>query len=40
MVFVHVLSVIMMEYTISYREVCYLVNRFGIQFAVLLRPNS
>ena len=38
-VFIYVLSVIMMEYTISYREVCYLVNRFGTQFAVLHIPN-
>jgi len=26
MVLVHAISVIMMEYTIKYREICYLVN--------------
>jgi len=40
MVLVNVKSVIMMEYTISYREVCYLVNRFGTNFSALYRPNS
>jgi hypothetical protein len=35
MVVVHVISVIMMEYTTSYREVCYLVNSLGIHFSVL-----
>jgi len=40
MVLVYVLSVVMMEYIISYREVCYIVNRLGIQFAALHRPNS
>ena len=40
MALVYVLSVIMMEYIISYREVCYLVNRLGIQFVALHRPNS
>jgi len=32
MVLVNEKSVIMMEYTISYTEVCYLVNRPGIHF--------
>ena len=27
MVLVHVIFLIMMEYTIPYREICYLVNR-------------
>jgi len=35
MVLVYVLSVIMMQYIISYTEVCYIVNRLGIQFAAL-----
>jgi len=37
---INVLYVIMMEYTISYREVCYLVNRVPIHFSVLYRLNS
>jgi len=36
----YVLSVIMMQYTVSYRAVYYLVNRLGIQFATLHIPNS
>jgi len=40
MVLVNVLSVIMMEYTISCREERNLVNRTGIQLSVLYRPNS
>jgi len=40
MVLVNVISVIMMEYMISYREVCYLVNRLGIHFSALYRPSS
>jgi len=40
MVLVNVLSVIMIEYTISCREEHYLVNRTGIQLSVLYRPNS
>jgi len=40
MVLVNVLSVIMMEYTISCREVGYVANRIGIQLSVLYRPNS
>jgi len=32
---VNVISVIMTKYTISYTEVCYQVNRLGIQFSVL-----
>jgi len=40
MVLVHVISVIMMKFMISYREICYLVNRLGTQFAVPYRPNS
>jgi hypothetical protein len=40
MVLVYVLSVIMTEYRISHTEVRYIVNRLGIQFAVLYRPNS
>jgi hypothetical protein len=40
MVLVNVVSVIMMECRISYREVCYIVNRLGIQFSVTYRPNS
>jgi len=39
MVSLYVLSVIMMEY-ISYREVCYIVNRLGIQFSALHILNS
>ena len=39
MVLVHVLSAIMMEYTISCGEVCSLLNRLGIHFSVLYRPN-
>ena len=39
MVLVNVISVIMTEYMIFYTEVCYLVNRLGIQFSVLDRPN-
>jgi hypothetical protein len=40
MVLVKRSSVIMMQYTIPYRKVCYPVNRLGIQFSVLYRPNS
>jgi len=40
MVLVNVLSIIMMQYMISCREVRYLVNRTGIQLSVLYRPNS
>jgi len=40
MVLINAISIIMTEYTISYREVCYLVNRLSIQFSVLDRPNS
>jgi len=40
MVLVYVISVIMTEYTISYTEVCYVVNRLGIHFSALYRPNS
>ena len=39
MVLVNAISVIMKQYTISYTEVCYEVNRFSIQFSVLYRPN-
>jgi hypothetical protein len=35
MVLVNVISLIMTEYTISYREVCYLVNRLGIRSLAL-----
>jgi hypothetical protein len=40
MVLVKVISVIMTECTVSYREVCYIVNRLGTHFSVLYRPNS
>jgi len=40
MVIINVISVIMTECSISYREVRYLLNRLGIQFAVLYGPNS
>jgi hypothetical protein len=40
MVLTNVISVIMTEYTVSYTEVCYLVNRLGIHFSVLYSPNS
>jgi len=40
MVLVNVISVIMTQYMIFYTEVYYLVNRLGIQFSVLGRPNS
>jgi len=40
MVLINAISVRMTEYVISYRKMCYLVNRFGIQFSVLDRPNS
>jgi len=40
MVLVNVISVIVMVCTISYREICYIVNRPGTQFAVLYRPNN
>jgi hypothetical protein len=40
MALVNVISIITMEYTMSYTEVCYLVNRLGIQFSVLYTPNS
>jgi len=40
MALINVISIITMEYTMSSREVCYLVNRLGIQFSVLHRPNS
>jgi hypothetical protein len=39
MVLVNVLYVIIMNYTIPYREICYLVNRLGTQFAVLFIPH-
>jgi len=37
---IYAASIIMTEYTISYREMCYLMKRPGIQFSVLYRPNS
>jgi len=40
MVLVYVISVIMKEYTLSYREIFHIVNRHGTQFAVFDRPNS
>ena len=40
MVLVNEISVIMMEYPISYREVYYLVKKIGIHFSALYRPNS
>ena len=40
MVLVNAISVIWMEYMISYREERYLVNRLGTQFSVLDRPNT
>jgi hypothetical protein len=40
MVLVNVISVIMTECTMSYTEVCFLVNSLGIQFSVLYRRNS
>ena len=40
MVLVNEISVIMMEYPISYREAYYLVKRTGIHFSALYRPNS
>jgi hypothetical protein len=33
-------TVIIANYTISYGDVCYPVNRFRIQFSVLYRPKS
>jgi len=32
MVLVNIISVIIMKYTISYREVCYPINILGMQF--------
>jgi hypothetical protein len=40
MVLIHLIYVIMMQYTITYREVCYLINRFGIHFSVFYKPYS
>jgi len=40
MVLAYTISLTIMEYTISYREICYLVNRLGIEFSVLYKPNS
>ena len=40
MVLANVIPVIMMEYTISCREICYLINRLGIQISVLYSPHS
>ena len=40
MVLEYVISVMMMEYTISYGEICYHVNRLGTQYAALHGPNS
>jgi hypothetical protein len=40
MVLVNDISVITTEYTVSYSEVCYLVNTLGLQFSVLYRANS
>ena len=40
MVLIYLIYVIMKEYTLSCREIFYIVNRHGIQFAVLYRPNS
>jgi hypothetical protein len=37
---VNIISVIMTEYTISHTEVCSPVNKLGIQFSVIYRPNS
>jgi hypothetical protein len=38
MVLVYVISVMVM-YKICYSEVCYLVNRLGVQFSVLYGPS-
>jgi hypothetical protein len=40
MVLVNEISVIMIQYTTAYTEMCYQVNRLGIQFSVLYRPNT
>jgi len=40
MVLVYAIPLINMEYMISYRQMCYLVNRLGIQFSPLYKPNS
>jgi hypothetical protein len=40
MVLVNEISVIMTEYTVSYREVCYLVKKLRMQFSVLYKANS
>ena len=40
MVLIYLIYVIMKEYTLSRTEIFYTVNRHGIQFAVLYRPNS
>jgi len=37
MILVNVIYVIMMKHPISYRELCYLVKRFGIHWSI---PNS
>jgi hypothetical protein len=40
---VYAVSVIMLcnvMYTIPYREMCYLVNRLGMQFSELYKPKS
>ena len=39
MVLIYLIYVIMKGYTLSCREIFYTVNRHGIQFAVLYRPN-
>jgi len=40
MVLEYVLSVITMQYTVSYRAVCYVLNRLGIKVAALHIANS
>jgi hypothetical protein len=40
MVLVNVRSVIVMECTVSYTVVYYIVKRLGIHFSVLYRPNT
>ena len=40
MILVNVMNLVMTECMISYREVCYLVKRLGIQFTAFYRPNS
>jgi len=39
MVLVYVISVIFVEYTISYKEIYFLVKRRLLHFALLYRPN-